>query len=330
MADRPSPTVVPRTSRRARLPAFVRLPMLIVLNVFLQSALWTGAENFLESELGAVSRVPRPTRTEDAFGELTEPIVRLSTKVALISVAWELRYDFFDIGALTAVINIPFAFLLTTYFNISHLTAFAYIAIEVVAIALPTYLLRPIADFNNPSVRIRNRYLLNSFQVWASNTALAVGVYATVIYTALQTNWLTLFLINHFDLPSVELAHNLDVPTLAGKLLIAGYATRAFLLNPSIAAQPDTGAATPVEVFQPATATLPQTLKHNVWFFSRRTRTLIQRTVVLGVFLLANTALKGATLEGAELIGSAGYAAVWIVAANICAWWFVWTGDAEL
>lgn len=236
----------------------------------------------------------------------------------------------FDIGALTAVINIPFAFLLTTYFNISHLTAFAYIAIEVVAIALPTYLLRPIADFNNPSVRIRNRYLLNSFQVWASNTALAVGVYATVIYTALQTNWLTLFLINHFDLPSVELAHNLDVPTLAGKLLIAGYATRAFLLNPSIAAQPDTGAATPVEVFQPATATLPQTLKHNVWFFSRRTRTLIQRTVVLGVFLLANTALKGATLEGAELIGSAGYAAVWIVAANICAWWFVWTGDAEL
>ena len=165
--------------------------------------------------------------------------------------------------------------------------------------------------------------------MWASNTALAVGVYATVIYTALSTQRLTLFLINHFDLVSVELAHDLYVPTLAGKLLIAGYATRAFLLNPSIAAQPDAGSATPVVEFEPATATLPQTVKHNVWYFSRRTRTLIERTTVLGVFLLANTMLKGATLEGAELIGSAGYAAVWIVAANICAWWFVWTGDAE-
>lgn len=234
----------------------------------------------------------------------------------------------FDIGALTAVINIPYAFLLTTYFNISHLTAFTHVAIEVVAIALPTFLLRPIADINNPAVRIRNRYLLDSFQVWASNNALAVGVYATVIYAALQTNRLTLFLIHHFELPSVELAHDLYVPTLAGKLLVAGYATRAFLLNPSIAAQPETGTATPVEVFEPATATLPQTIKHNVWFFSRRTRTLIQRTMVLSVFLLANTVLKGATLEGSEIIGSAGYSAVWIVAANICAWWFVWTGDA--
>lgn len=347
MADRPPPTVIPRTSRRARLPAFVRLPMLIILNTCLQSALWAAAENVLQPELGAISKHPQPVLAEEGFAELTEPVVRLGTKIALISVAWQLRYDcktrwmfsnqkgfanltpVFDIGALSAVINIPFAFLLTTYFNITHLTAFSYVAIEVISIALPTYLLRPIADINNPAVNIRNRYLLDSFQVWASNNALAIGVYATVIYTALQTHWLTLFLIRHFDLPSVELAHDLHYPTLAGKLLIAGYATRAFLLNPSIAAQPETGAATPVEVFEPATATLPQTLKHNVWFFSKRTRTLIQRTTVLGVFLLANTVLKGATLEGGEIIGSAGYASVWIVAANICAWWFVWTGDAE-
>ncbi|KAF1972017.1 hypothetical protein BU23DRAFT_469597 [Bimuria novae-zelandiae CBS 107.79] len=329
MADRPPPTVVPRTSRRARLPAFVRLPMLIILNIGLQSALWTGALNFLDPELGAVSKVPLPAGAEEGFEQLSEPIARLATKVALISVAWQLRYDFFDIGALTAVINIPFAFLLTTYFNVSHLYAFVHVAIEVVAIAVPTFLLRPIADVNNPAVRIRNRYLLDSFQVWASNTALAVGVYATVIYAALQTNWLTLFLINHFDLPSVELAHDLYVPTLAGKLLIAGYATRAFLLNPSIGAQADTGASTPVEDFKPATATLPQTLKHNVWFFSKRTRLLIQRTVVLSVFLLAHTVRQGTTLQGSEIIGSAGYASVWIVAANICAWWFAWTGDAE-
>jgi hypothetical protein len=233
-----------------------------------------------------------------------------------------------DIGALTAVINIPFAFLLTTFYNISLLTAFAHVAIEVVAVALPTYLLRPIADVNNPAVPIRNRYLLNSFQVSWSNTALAVGVYATVLYTSMQTNWLTIFLINHFDLPSVELAHEVQAVTFVPKLLIAGYATKTFLLDPAIGAQPGTGAVTPVGVFEPATATLPQTLKHNFWFFSRRTRTLVQRTAVLSVFLLANTVLRGATLEGSEIVGSAGYAGVWILAANICAAWFVWTGDA--
>lgn len=93
MADRPPPTVVPRASRRARLPAFVRLPMLIILNICLQSALWTGAENVLDHELGAVSRIPQPGQEQDGFGELTEPVVRLATKIALISVAWELRYD---------------------------------------------------------------------------------------------------------------------------------------------------------------------------------------------------------------------------------------------
>ncbi|KAJ4361033.1 uncharacterized protein N0V89_001602 [Didymosphaeria variabile] len=303
--------------------------MLIILNICLQSALWSGAENVLSHELGAVSKVPRPGQEQEGFGELIDPVIRLGTKIALIAVAWGMKYDYFDIGALTAVINIPFAFLLTTFYNISLLTAFAHIAIEVIAIVVPTYLLRPIADVNNPAVPLRNRYLLNSFQVSWSNTALAVGVYATVLYSSLQTNWLTLFLINHFDLPSVELAHDVQAATFVPKLLIAGYATKAFLLDPAIGAQPDTGAATPVGDFEPATATLPQTLKHNFWFFGRRTRTLIQRTAVLSIFLLANTVLKGATLEGSEVIGSAGYASVWIVAANICAWWFVWTGDAE-
>lgn len=93
MADRPPPTVVPRASRRARLPSFVRLPMLIILNICLQTALWAGAENVLSSELGAVSKVPQPNRDQDGFGELAEPLVRLVSKIALVAVAWELRYD---------------------------------------------------------------------------------------------------------------------------------------------------------------------------------------------------------------------------------------------
>ena len=60
--------------------------------MFLHSALWAGAVNFLDYELGAVSKVPR-LASEDDFEALAEPIVRLASKVALISVAWKLRYD---------------------------------------------------------------------------------------------------------------------------------------------------------------------------------------------------------------------------------------------
>lgn len=67
--------------------------MLIALNIFLQGALWTGAENFLGPELGAVHKVPRPAVEGEGYAELTEPIVRLASKIALISVAWQLRYD---------------------------------------------------------------------------------------------------------------------------------------------------------------------------------------------------------------------------------------------
>ncbi|KAJ4304721.1 hypothetical protein N0V90_000248 [Kalmusia sp. IMI 367209] len=326
MASRPPPNVVPRPAARTRLPAYARLPLLIFLNLALRTALWTAVDNVLGHELGAVSKQPE---NRDDLSDLREPLGRLATTIALVSVAWQLRYDYFDIGALTAVINIPFAFLLTTYYNITHLTAIAQVANEVIAIVLPTYLLRPIADVNNPSVSIRNRYLLNSFQVSSSNILLALFVYATVLFTALQTNRLTLFLITHFDLPTVELAHDVGIVPLAGKLLLAAAATKAFLLNPSIGAAPDSGAATPVKTFEPATATLPQTLKHNLWFFSRRTRTLVQRTSVLSLFLLANTISKDATLEGTDLVGSVGYSSVWIAAAAICAGWYVWTGDAE-
>jgi len=209
------------------------------------------------------------------------------------------------------------------------MTAAAVVLNEFISIALPTYLLRPIGDVNNPAVRIRNRYLLNSTQVSLSNTALAVGVYVVVMFSFLQTGRLTELLIIHFDLPSVQGAYEETPVSLAAKVLAAGVATKAFLLNPSLAATPETGTATPVETFDPATATLPKTIKQNFWFFSRRTRTLIQRTIVLSLALLTNTVQRCWTLEGGDIEGAAGYSGIWIMATVICASWYGWTGDAD-
>jgi hypothetical protein len=135
------------------------------------------------------------------------------------------------------------------------------------------------------------------------------------------------FLISHFDPPTLEEAHRETPVSVAIKVAVAGYAARTFLLSPSIGAY--NGAETPVAPFDPATATLPETLKYNFWFFSRRTRTLLRQTAVITAFMLANTVQRTLTLQGSDFTGATGYAAVWIVATWITAAWWLWVGDTE-
>lgn len=86
-ADRAPPTVVTNGTpplRASRLPSRLRVPILIVLNWGVQNALWSVAENFLDPELGAI------TRTEN---EWWSPYARLGYKVLIIFLGWYLRYD---------------------------------------------------------------------------------------------------------------------------------------------------------------------------------------------------------------------------------------------
>lgn len=225
------------------------------------------------------------------------------------------------------VANAPYMYLLTTYYEVSVATVAALVHIEVLSIAIPTFLLRPQSAIHDPNAPIRNRFLLNSFQVQTSTSLLAIGVYVVVIWSALKTGILNTFLIVHFDIRTLENAHAETPVSIAWKVFMAGIAAKTFLLNPSIGAV--TGTLTPVGPFDPATASLPDTLKHNVWFFSKRTRILIRQTVVLSTFLLINTVQRTLTLQGADFVGGLGYASVWVLATAVCAGWWTWVGDTE-
>ena len=225
------------------------------------------------------------------------------------------------------VANAPYMYLLATYYEVSIATVAAFVHIELFSIAIPTFLLRPQSAIHDPNAPIRNRFLLNSFQVQTSTSLLAIGVYVVVIWSALKSGILNTFLVVHFDIRTLENAHSETPISIAWKVFMAGIAAKTFLLNPSIGAV--TGTLTPVGPFDPATASLPATLRHNVWFFSKRTRTLVRQTVVLSTFLLLNTVQRTFTLEGAELVGGFGYASVWVLATVICAGWWSWVGDTE-
>lgn len=88
--ERDEPTVIPaRGSRRTRLPAPLRVPILVVLNLGINALLWETASNFLSPELGYVSKAPTDV---DAYS-LYSPVARLITKVLTIYATWAVGYD---------------------------------------------------------------------------------------------------------------------------------------------------------------------------------------------------------------------------------------------
>lgn len=74
---------------RSRLPPLLRVPILVVLSLGLNTALWSFVSNFLTPELGAISKIPN----EGDFYSFYSPLARLAIKIATISMTWYFNYD---------------------------------------------------------------------------------------------------------------------------------------------------------------------------------------------------------------------------------------------
>ncbi|KAF2274927.1 uncharacterized protein EI97DRAFT_459880 [Westerdykella ornata] len=307
---------IPR--RTSRLPRKLRFPILLALNFCINSSLWSVAEKFLPAELGAVSK------NED---DIYHVLARLAYRIGFLYFTWRANYDWVDVSALTTLTTVPYAYVLATYYAVSKQTVAVLTTIEVLSIAFPTLLLRPLSPYHKPNAPVQTRFLIESFQVQVSTALLAIGVYVVVLWVAIRSSLLNTFLVSHFDIPTLEESHTETPLSLAVKLAPAGLAARSFLLNPSFGAQ--SGARTPTRAFDPATATLSETLRYNFWFFTKRTRTLIKQTAVISAFMLVNTALRTLTLQGSDAVGATGYAAGWVLATVVTAAWWLWVGDTE-
>ncbi|KAF2746645.1 hypothetical protein M011DRAFT_403861 [Sporormia fimetaria CBS 119925] len=323
MLDREPPTVVSNTptipQRASRLPRKLRFPILLILNFWLRTALWTTTTNLLGQELGTVSRNENDN---------VHVLARTAYRIGFVLFTWKRGYDWIDVSALSVLVHIPYLYLLNTYFGVSSLTVAAFCANEVVSLALPTFLLRPRAPLHNPNVPLRNRFLLDSFQVQTSTAILAISVYATVIWSAVKTGVLNKFLVTHFDVRSVEDAYTETPVSIIVKVAFAGFAARTFLLNPSIGAQTAPESAE-VNKFDPATATLSETLQYNFWYFSKRTKTLIRRSAVISAFMFVETVARTSTLSEFDLTGAMGYAGLWVFATLCTSAWWVWVGETD-
>lgn len=90
MMERDEATVIPaRGPRRSRLPGPLRVPILVVLNLGINTLLWETVAKFLSPELGFVSKIPRD---DDAYS-LYSPVARLAIKILTIYATWAVGYD---------------------------------------------------------------------------------------------------------------------------------------------------------------------------------------------------------------------------------------------
>ncbi|OCK76692.1 hypothetical protein K432DRAFT_335209 [Lepidopterella palustris CBS 459.81] len=310
--------VAPPPIRASRLHPYLRFPLLAIISLSLNVFLLSVSSNVLGLELGRVSR---------SLNEPWQPAAYLGWKVFELGVEWYLNYDDLDITSLTLLVQAPQLYLLLTYYTIPRSALALRLAIEVASVALPTKLLRPrsvIHNPNAPSAAVPNRILINSFQVMASCTVLAAGSYALAIYAASYFG-LPTFIVQHFEVVTVANAHESTIFSLAILFIPVGWAAQMFLLTPSWGAQTKLGDAA-ASAFNPTTASLGETVKHNVWGWSKRTKALAKQTAVVLVMVYVNTVHKVSTLEGTDPIGAVGYAGIWVAANVLVAAMFEWVG----
>ena len=330
--DSPPPlTPAPKVKEVARIPASLRFPILCLLSFSLSTLFHTLTADITGIQLATASR---------AAHSPWEISVLLGWRLFGLLTAWVAGYDCKikqyvcgdsianfdgtdeDLTALTLLVNQPYYYLLHAFWSVELVSVAISLIFDVAVVAVPFALLRPLNRRLEPNTpRTTNQALATDWQIMVLTAVLGATVYAVTFFLSYQTNF-SVFLINHFDdLPTLE-AHDSTIPQLLQLFVVTGCSAMLFLFRPTIAAS---GKALPQprtrkpRKFNPETATLSETLAHNIKFieagWSQRTVILARRTAVLTLCTLANTFVRVyGTVEGTDILGSLGYGGLWSAA----------------
>lgn len=159
--------------------------------------------------------------------------------------------------------------------------------------------------------------------------ALAAVVYAVTFYLTYLLGDFSVFLVAHFDyIPTFERMHSATVYTLLQLFTVNGIAAMLFMFRPTMAASGPpktmTRRRSNPKKFKPETATLSETLAHNLGWaeagLSHRAEVLTKRAGLLILGTLANTFMRVfGTVDGTDVVGSLGYGGLWAAANGLVA-----------
>ncbi|QIW95804.1 hypothetical protein AMS68_001322 [Peltaster fructicola] len=320
---------VKKTARKARnFLDHLRFPLVLILSLSLRLAAYTLVAEWAGLELASVSR---DLRKDWQVGAV------LTWKVLELIGVWWAEYDWIDLASLSLLSNLPFYFLLSSFYQLSGLSIGTSLTIDIVSLTLPFILLRSHVRSTRDEDLLRplGRAVAHDYQILALTSVLAAVVFGATLYISFAS-WLPVHMIEHFDnLRTLDIAHDSNIYKLAGLFVPAGLAAMHFLFLPTVSASNSLLSAldsvTKDAPFDPESATLLQTIAYNFGLkeeMSAKTEVLFKRTAVLALGSAINTFVRVfATIDGAEASGALGWAALWAGAISFVGVVFRWVAE---
>ncbi|KAI9803652.1 MAG: hypothetical protein M1833_000564 [Piccolia ochrophora] len=303
------------------IPQPLRFPVLVLASLALSSLFYSLAAPYTGGELASVSR---------SLNSWWEVGGLVGWRAVELSIGWWLEYDGIDLASLTLLSHLPTLYLLSTFYGVSSPTIIISLTIDILTTSLPFRLFRPLSPAHHASTSptVPNRSIIADTPLSLTTTLLATAIYAITLYTSLTT-FLPTHLVTYFTgLRSLSAAYAPALPVLVLNLLPAGYAAREYLFTATAGFAQSASKPRASSPFNPATASLRETLAWNVWGYAPRSKFLLKRTATLMLVTGLNTWVHTyVTVDGVESAGAAGWSGVWVVAAGLTGGVFWWVGD---
>lgn len=204
-------------------------------------------------------------------------------------------------------------YLLAAFYNLKPATAVSALVIDIASAAIPFFLLRPLAPVHSSSARLPNRDLIDvGMQVYT--TVLSGSIYTVIVVLSLRFILPRIFVLNFSHIPSLEPAYEASYAAIIPVTLLFGLAASNFIYAPfATTGRAEEDAA--IGEFDPAAASLGQTVQWNLFGYTAKAKVGIHRTATAAVATAVNTVLACTmTIHGITATGAVAYAAVWVSA----------------
>ncbi|KAF2716253.1 hypothetical protein K431DRAFT_235776 [Polychaeton citri CBS 116435] len=320
------------------IPRWARLPVALATTVLFNTVSYSLTAGVVGEEFAVIKR------------PITAPwqvFALAAWKAAELIGCWSARLDYLDVACLSFLTTAPYFYLLYSFYSISASACSCALAIDVVALALPFALLRPL-DKSHAYPTISTAIAKNDHEddtkvptpidqdtnIRLNMTLLAASLWAVVLFASYST-WLPTYLVIYFDgIKDVTAAHSGNFLYLLALALPMGMAAVDYLYTPAAreARAPPPSAAEKAARFDPETASLAQTLSYNLGLgaegFSKKATILTRRTAVVALSQFANSLVKTyGTVEGTELGGAVAWSSVWALGTVAVGLAFGWASD---
>ncbi|KAF4984451.1 hypothetical protein FZEAL_352 [Fusarium zealandicum] len=294
---------------REMIPGPAQFPLAVATSFAMASLGYSLLGELTGSELAAVSR------SQDTWGEVS---LLAGWRLIELALGWYGKLDSLDVAMLDMLSHGPHYYLLSNFYTLSPATALSALAIDVVSVAVPFYLLRPLSTIHTPSAAaaagLPNRELLD-LPLQLYTTALSTGIYTVVLVLSLRFILPRILVVYFSGLPTLEPAYAASYASVLPVTLLFGFAASTFIFAP-FATTARAKEDDKINEFDPVAASLGETVWWNVWGYTVKTKVVIRRTAVAVFVVAINTFLASTkTLYGVDAAGAAVYAGVWAFAA---------------